>query len=94
MQEHHFKVLAPFASVADVLASTDGIAVLEASELHRLCTLAGGAVVIVRPAYPDAVDVVVAEADEVADTVAHDLADRLAGLLGCEVSEPQPMGAA
>lgn len=92
MQEHHFKVVAPFETVAEALHANSCVNLVEESDLHCLCTLGGAAAVIARPAYPDAVDVVIAEPD--GDTVALQFADWLGGLLACDVSIPRPFEAA
>ncbi len=79
MQEHHFKVIVPFGAFVDILEALDGVRVAEQSDLHCLCTLPSGAAVIARPAYPDAVDVIVAERE--GDAVARGFAARLQSIV-------------
>ena len=88
MNEHHFKIDAPFADVVDVLLTTSSVDAVEHSEIHFLGTLHGGAGVIARPAYLDATDVIVAEVD--GESTAASLADVLARRLGCEVPLANP----
>jgi hypothetical protein len=88
MNEHHFKVDAPFASVVDALLTTSSVDVVEHSEIHFLGTLDGGAAVIARPAYINATDVIVAEPD--GTSVVVELADSLARRLGCEIPLSHP----
>ena len=68
MHEQHFKILVPFDTFVDALEALNGVEIAERSELHCLCRLTSGATVIARPAYLDAVDVIVAgvESDQVA----------------------------
>lgn len=88
MNEHHFKVDAPFANVVDALLTISSVDVVEHSEIHFIGTLDGGAGVIARPAYINATDVIVAEPD--GTSVVAELADGLARRLGCEVPFANP----
>ncbi len=88
MHEHHFTVPAPFASVVDALEAIDDLVVDEQSDIHCVCTLGRGAAVIIRPAYPDSADVIVAGFED--EQVAPRLADQLARLLGVDVPAPRP----
>jgi hypothetical protein len=84
MHEQHFKVLVPFDTFVDALEALDEVEIAEQSELHCLCRLTSGATVVVRPAYPDVVDVLVAGAES--DAVAQEFARRLDTLVTRQTS--------
>lgn len=88
MNEHHFKIDAPFATVVDALLSSNGVDIAEHSEMHCIGTLDGGAGLIARPAYLDATDIIVAEPD--GDLASAGFADRLARSLGCTAPVAHP----